>query len=201
MVLRKRLLRHTLKAASTPSRALPWQQPLGQIRTFASASAPSLPERVDVAIIGGGVSGLAILHHLGELGMKAVVLEKAELSSGATWHAAGLCTHFHGGNNFRFWHKETLDYMKANDVHSFHTPGSMRLIEKKGTGHPTNHWRDRLDEVMARSLGGWRWMSKLVGARSRRYGRRLWRSGAHLQAHTEIKSIFGIRLQTSEFKA
>jgi dimethylglycine dehydrogenase len=76
---------------------------------------------------------------LSKLGVSAVCLEKDEISSGATWHAAGLVTHFHGGNNFRLWHKETLDTLKEWGAHSFHTPGSIRLIEKGN--------RDRLDEA------------------------------------------------------
>ena len=31
---------------------------------------------------------------------------QGELTCGATWHAAGLVTRFHGGNNFRLWHDE-----------------------------------------------------------------------------------------------
>ncbi len=43
-----------------------------------------------VAIIGGGVVGCSILFHLAKFGMKDVVLlERAELTSGSSWHAAG----------------------------------------------------------------------------------------------------------------
>lgn len=45
------------------------------------------------AIIGGGISGLSILYHLGLRDLSNVVLfEKSELTSGSTWHAAGLVT-------------------------------------------------------------------------------------------------------------
>ena len=36
------------------------------------------------------------------------LLRQGELTCGATWHAAGLVTRFHGGNNFRLWHDEDL---------------------------------------------------------------------------------------------
>src|SRR6056300_508194 len=43
-----------------------------------------------VAIIGGGVVGCSVIYHLTKLGWKDVVLvERSELTSGSTWHAAG----------------------------------------------------------------------------------------------------------------
>ncbi|MCZ6522598.1 MAG: FAD-binding oxidoreductase, partial [Alphaproteobacteria bacterium] len=45
---------------------------------------------VRVAVIGGGVVGCSVLYHLTKLGWKDVVLiERSELTSGSTWHAAG----------------------------------------------------------------------------------------------------------------
>lgn len=45
---------------------------------------------VKVAVIGGGVVGCSVLYHLTKLGWKDVVLlERSELTSGSTWHAAG----------------------------------------------------------------------------------------------------------------
>ncbi len=49
-----------------------------------------LPRHVKVAIIGGGVVGCSILFHLAKFGWKDVVLlERKELTSGSSWHAAG----------------------------------------------------------------------------------------------------------------
>lgn len=45
---------------------------------------------VQVAVIGGGVVGVSVLYHLTKAGWKDVLLiERAELTSGSTWHAAG----------------------------------------------------------------------------------------------------------------
>jgi len=53
----------------------------------------SLPTHTQVAIIGGGVIGCSIAYHLIKLGWKdVVVLERKKLTSGTTWHAAGLLT-------------------------------------------------------------------------------------------------------------
>ena len=52
-----------------------------------------LPTRARVVIIGGGVIGCSIAYHLTKLGWRDVVLlERDQLTSGTTWHAAGLLT-------------------------------------------------------------------------------------------------------------
>ena len=52
-----------------------------------------IPQRAQVVVIGGGASGTSIAYHLNKLGVTDVVLlERKELTSGTTWHAAGLIT-------------------------------------------------------------------------------------------------------------
>ncbi len=51
----------------------------------------SLPSHARIVIVGGGVIGTSIAYHLGKLGVSDVVLlERDRLTSGTTWHAAGL---------------------------------------------------------------------------------------------------------------
>lgn len=51
----------------------------------------TVPEQARVVIIGGGVIGCSVAYHLTKLGWKDVVLlERKQLTSGTTWHAAGL---------------------------------------------------------------------------------------------------------------
>ena len=50
-----------------------------------------LPDRCEVVVVGGGVIGVSVAYHLAEAGIQDVVLlERKELTSGTTWHAAGL---------------------------------------------------------------------------------------------------------------
>jgi dimethylglycine dehydrogenase len=54
-------------------------------------------EHARVVIVGGGMMGIGLLYHLAEEGWTDIVLlEKGELTSGSTWHAAGQCPHFVG---------------------------------------------------------------------------------------------------------
>jgi glycine cleavage system T protein len=51
----------------------------------------SLPTRARAVIVGGGVIGVSVAYHLAKLGWRDVVLlERKQLTSGTTWHAAGL---------------------------------------------------------------------------------------------------------------
>ena len=56
-----------------------------------SSSSGNIPSQAQIVIIGGGVIGCSIAYHLTKLGRKDVILlERHELTSGTTWHAAGL---------------------------------------------------------------------------------------------------------------
>ena len=52
-----------------------------------------LPDRAQVVIIGGGIIGCSIAYHLTKRGVSdVVIIEQGTLTSGTTWHAAGLVT-------------------------------------------------------------------------------------------------------------
>ncbi|WP_334194935.1 GcvT family protein [Pararhodobacter sp.] len=59
-----------------------------------------LPSHARVVIIGGGVSGCSVAYHLAKAGWTDIVLlERKQLTSGTTWHAAGLIGQLRGSRN------------------------------------------------------------------------------------------------------
>src|SRR5262245_31501581 len=55
----------------------------------------AVPARARVVVVGGGVIGCSVAYHLAHMGWKDVVLlERDKLTSGTTWHAAGLIVTF-----------------------------------------------------------------------------------------------------------
>src|SRR5438309_2558750 len=58
-------------------------------------SEPNLPQRTRVVVIGGGIIGCSVAYHLAHMGWKdVVVLERDQITSGTTWHSAGLMVTF-----------------------------------------------------------------------------------------------------------
>src|SRR5580693_3760749 len=54
-------------------------------------SASELPSSAKIVIVGGGIVGSSVAYHLGAIGQTDVLLiERNKLTSGSTWHAAGL---------------------------------------------------------------------------------------------------------------
>ncbi len=56
----------------------------------------NVPGTARLVVVGGGMAGCSLAYHVTRLGWTDVVLvERDRVTSGATWHAAGLCTQFH----------------------------------------------------------------------------------------------------------
>jgi len=86
-----------------------------------------------VVIIGGGMMGCSLLYHLAEEGWSdSILIEKGELTSGSTWHAAGQCPSFIGSYNMAKIHHysntlyPTLEEKTGTYV-SWHGCGGIRL--------------------------------------------------------------------------
>ena len=86
-----------------------------------------------VVVVGGGVMGVGLLYHLALEGWTDIALiEKGELTSGSTWHAAGQCPHFNGSLNMTKVHLYgTQLYPKLEELTgqavSWHGCGVLRL--------------------------------------------------------------------------
>jgi dimethylglycine dehydrogenase len=86
-----------------------------------------------VVIVGGGVMGVGLLYHLALEGWTDIALiEKGELTSGSTWHAAGQCPHFNSSLNLTKVHVygtrlyPKLEALTGHAV-SWHGCGGLRL--------------------------------------------------------------------------
>ena len=96
-----------------------------------------MKSHVRVAVIGGGVVGCSVLYHLTKLGWKDVVLlERAELTAGSTWHAAGGMHTLNGDPNVAKLQKYTIELYKEIEQISgqscgLHTPGGLMLAGTK----------------------------------------------------------------------
>ncbi|TNF91785.1 MAG: FAD-dependent oxidoreductase, partial [Gammaproteobacteria bacterium] len=55
-----------------------------------------LPQHTETVVVGGGIVGCSVAYHLAKAGHDVVLLERKQLTSGSTWHAAGLVSQFHG---------------------------------------------------------------------------------------------------------
>lgn len=72
-----------------------------------------------VVVIGGGVVGCSVLYHLTKFGWKDVVLlERSELTSGSTWHAAGGMHTINGDPNVAKLQKYTVELYKEIESQS-----------------------------------------------------------------------------------
>jgi dimethylglycine dehydrogenase len=92
-------------------------------------------------IIGGGVIGCSILYHLTKLGWTDVVLlERDELTSGSTWHAAANIHGLHDNNNITRIQNYTMDLYNALEAETGQScgvfqPGSLYLAQTEAREH------------------------------------------------------------------
>ncbi|MFC3208001.1 GcvT family protein [Aquamicrobium soli] len=121
-----------------------------------------LPSRARVVIIGGGAVGTSSLYHLAKAGWSdCVLLEKNELTSGSTWHAAGNVPTFSTSwslmNMQRYSTELYRGLAEAVDYPmNYHVTGSLRL----------GHSRERMREFeRAKGMGRYQGMDiEVVGA-------------------------------------
>ena len=101
-----------------------------------------MKSKAKVVIVGGGVVGVSALYHLAKKGWSEVVLvERKELTSGSTWHAAGLLPLFNMSYSVGQLHKYAVNLYKKLEEETgknvgFSVVSNIRLSNNK----------DRMDE-------------------------------------------------------
>ena len=90
-------------------------------------------DQASVVVIGGGVHGASLLYHLAlEGATDTLLVEKAELTSGSTWHAAGQITRSVGDYTTAAFHHYAIELYERLEADtgqgiSFHQPGGLRV--------------------------------------------------------------------------
>ena len=103
-----------------------------------------MKSHVKALVVGGGAVGTSIAYHLAKAGWQDVMLlERDELTSGSTWHAAGLLPLFNMSYATTHIHKYSVDYYKTLEAETglnagFSVVGNLRMAQTQ----------DRMDEYM-----------------------------------------------------
>ena len=83
-----------------------------------------LPDHAQVVIIGGGIHGCSVAYHLAREGWKDVVLlERKQLTSGTTWHAAGLVGQLQGSHSTTAFAKYGIELLQDIEAETGQNPG------------------------------------------------------------------------------
>ncbi|HXY72568.1 MAG TPA: FAD-dependent oxidoreductase, partial [Actinomycetota bacterium] len=87
-------------------------------------------DRARVVVVGGGITGCSVAYHLAKAGWTDVLLlEKGELTSGSTCHAAGLVTMFNPSPTMMQFRRYSIDLYRELGV--FEAVGSLRIASSR----------------------------------------------------------------------
>jgi glycine cleavage system aminomethyltransferase T/glycine/D-amino acid oxidase-like deaminating enzyme len=87
-------------------------------------------DRARAVIVGGGITGCSVAYHLAKAGWRDIVLvEKGELTSGSTCHAAGLVTQFNPSRTMMRFRSYSIELYRELGV--FETVGGLRIASSK----------------------------------------------------------------------
>ncbi|MCX7889298.1 MAG: FAD-dependent oxidoreductase [Rhodobacteraceae bacterium] len=102
-----------------------------------------MKSHVRALVVGGGAVGTGIAYHLAKAGWDTMLLERDSLTSGSTWHAAGLLPLFNMSYATTHIHKYSVDFYKTLQAETgldagFYVVGNLRMAQTQ----------ERMDEYM-----------------------------------------------------
>ena len=101
-----------------------------------------IPKSTKVVVIGGGVVGCSVAYHLAKFGWKdTILLERDQLTSGTTWHAAGLVSQLGPSAAITKIRKYTLDLYKELEKKVDHSAG-LRLNGALSIAQNKGRWQE-----------------------------------------------------------
>ena len=116
-------------------------QTFAQVGTVITREGTTMRSHAQAVVIGGGVIGCSILYHLAKLGWTDVVLlERDELTSGSTWHAAANIHGLHDSTNISRIQHYTMNLYNALEAETGQScgvfqPGSLYLAQTEEREH------------------------------------------------------------------
>ena len=111
-----------------------------------------LPLSTKVVVIGGGIIGCSVAYHLAKLGWKDItLLERDQLTSGTTWHAAGLVSQLGPTAAITKIRKYTLDLYKDLEKKVDHSAG-LRLNGALSIAQTKGRWQELLRQATTAQL-------------------------------------------------
>ena len=101
-----------------------------------------IPDSSKVVVIGGGVIGCSVAYHLTKFGWKDVILlERDQLTSGTTWHAAGLVSQLGPSAAITKIRKYSLELYKKLEKEVDHSAG-LRLNGALSIAQTEGRWQE-----------------------------------------------------------
>src|ERR1700736_6362310 len=87
-------------------------------------------ERAGAVVIGGGITGCSVAYHLAKVGLRDIhLIDKGELTSGSTCHAAGLVTQFNPSRTMMRFRRYSIELYRELGV--FETVGRLRIASSE----------------------------------------------------------------------